>query len=65
MKSSMLLESWGREILREQGFVVDDVDSISLDLTTEGSGCCDMCYSTSAVIEITSGSGYRTTVSYL
>lgn len=63
MNSSELLNMWALEVLREQGFTVDEDSYATVSLEMQSDGCCDMCYSTSPVIEIRQGSNY-TTVSY-
>jgi hypothetical protein len=64
MSASELLEEWGREVLRERGFTVEKDAAVYFDLTTETEGCCEMCYSSQAVIEVRSGK-FSTTVSYI
>lgn len=66
MGSRELLMEWGREVLRENGYNIGDDDVVSVELTIErdGDGCCELCYSESAAICITSG-GASAYVGYL
>lgn len=64
MNKDELLEAWGREVLRDAGFTIADDASVSIELTTESYGCCEMCYSESAVMHVKSGKAVAT-VSYL
>ena len=58
MSSRVLLEAWALEVLREQGFSVDENASIDISLDTEVSGCCDMCFSTEPVVIIRQGKNH-------
>jgi len=55
MDVNELRNEWLRAAARERGYAVSDTDACDLELTTEGDGCCDMCYSEYAVLYATVG----------
>jgi len=65
MNSSVLLREWAVAVLEESGVVCSDSDMVECLLTTTVEGCCEMCRSESAVIEISVNRVVRTSVHYL
>ena len=59
-----VLNIWGRKLLSDRGYTVSNSERVSVELSTEGSGCCDDCYGESAVIRITSKSIWVTIDDY-
>lgn len=47
-----VLNIWGRKLLKDRGNTVSEGVRISVELGTEGEGCCDDCWTETAVILI-------------
>lgn len=54
MSESELRQAWGREVLRERGYTVDDDAHVSFELDYGMEGCCDYCESTYAHLLVSS-----------
>lgn len=39
-----VLNIWGRKLLKDRGYMVSEKAKISVELGTEGEGCCDECW---------------------
>lgn len=50
MDTLKLRDAWLRAEARDRGFEVLDTDACDIEVTTEGDGCCEMCYSEVAVL---------------
>lgn len=51
--SGSLFQQWGIAYAKENGYDVPDDASVELRAETEGSGCCEMCWSEDAVAILT------------
>lgn len=47
-----ILNVWGRKLLKDRGYTVSDEARVSAELGTEGEGCCDDCWTETAVVVI-------------
>ena len=47
-----VLTIWGRKLLTDRGYTVSDGAKVSAELGTEGEGCCDDCWTETAVVVI-------------
>ena len=54
--SASLFRAWAIAYAKETyGYDVSENDAVELNAVIEGDGCCEMCYSESATIDLTVG----------